>query len=342
MAGTTYCTSCGTHLPSHAKFCGSCGARVIQPMTDAPESAPSGPTNMTSATVPPRDRSSALSGITKPPPPNRLVGPPAPSGSGRTVRVGGVPLPAELALVIAMLWLSALLLIVPSLNLLPDAIGILDEGVPGRALGTLLLMAIVILIFAAAAYIGLGVLLLRADRVGRILTVAVSAALVIDILDADSKGADEIVVLLCSIAAIAILTTSPNVRAFLTGPESRQYAQPPVVAAARSLMLYMGWALEIVGALSLLVGDFDSKFYLIGIGLIALSVAVYGASRRLTSPDAAARNLSTALMGGCALLLVLSTGDATNMLLPLALLVAVVVLLWVPDSSRSYFKAARS
>jgi hypothetical protein len=58
---------------------------------------------------------------------------------------------------------------------------------------------------------------------------------------------------------------------------------------------------------------------------------------RLSVGDVIARNWVTGLVAAYALLLLISSGDASNMLLPLSVVVATVVLLWVPEESKTHF-----
>jgi hypothetical protein len=240
-----------------------------------------------------------------------------------------------------MLWLSALLLMIPVLQALPDTIGLLDKGSLGRAFGTLLLLVLIILTAAAVACVGLGYLLLRADRVGRILTVALAGSLIFSLLQANSKGTAEVVVILCSFAAIALLTLSPNARAYLTGPTSRTRGQPPPVAAARALVIYIAWALGAIGLALLPVGPYAAKFYVVGIGLVGISAMFLLLARRLAMADTWARTVTSALLGGYIVLLLVASGGAGNLWLPLGLVVAALTLLWIPNASREFFAMRR-
>jgi hypothetical protein len=303
------CASCAAQLPSGARFCGSCGQPV-----DGSAIAATGPA--------------------PPPPPPRAPSTPS------VLHVGGVTLPVELAVVIGLLWLAALLLFIPAVKVLPHAFDGFGHGKLGTAVSALLLIALTILIGAAATCAWLGIQLARADRVGRILTVALCAALAVQMLAADHQGTDEIIVLLCTVATIGILTMSPNVRAFLTGPASRQYLQPIYVVAARALAVYLAWALGIVGFAFLPVGSLAGKYYAIGAGLIAVSVVLYRHARRMSEGDPGARNVVSWMMVGYFVLLAISTSDANNMLLPLGLVAATLILLWVPEESKAYFSRA--
>jgi hypothetical protein len=253
------------------------------------------------------------------------------------VHIAGRALPVELAAVIGLLWLTAALLIIPTFKVLPDAFEALGQDELSRAFGALILVAVAILISAGATCIWLGLQLGRADRVSRILTIVLCAAVALAMLASDQKGTDEVLVLLASLGVIAILTISPRVQAFLTGPSARQQGQPNSVVAARALATYLAWTLGVVGVAFLPVGSLAGKYYFVGIGLTAVSVAMFRLVARLSVGDVIARNWVTGLVAAYALLLLISSGDASNMLLPLSVVVATVVLLWVPEESKTHF-----
>jgi hypothetical protein len=251
-------------------------------------------------------------------------------------------LPAEVWLVIGLLCGAGLFTGVPVLRALPDAFELLTDGGLWDSVGPLVLVLLVELGLVAAACFVLAWLLSQRDPVARLVAVAVSGSLAFGLLVGDVlDGTSATVTLLCSLAVVVCLTLLPGARAFFASRPSPGPSPRPVVAAEVIVVMLSGVLLA-TGVAYLPLAPLEAKFAVVGLVLIAISVAGFRVRRRLQTADTPARTLVTALMAGAVVaILVGADGAFTGPLyVPLALAVTVVALLWLPQASQAYFGSA--
>jgi hypothetical protein len=260
--------------------------------------------------------------------------PTRPSMQARMQSVAGA-LPPEILAVVALLCVGSLFLIIPALDAAPDGFGALDEGQFGRAFGALILMGVSVLLYFGAALLGLAKLVYSGDRVGRALTVAVASAVTISILFVERRSGWENLTALCAAAIACALTLMPNAKAFFAA--SQRSAEPVSVGAARTLVVALAGLFGLVGVMLLPVSSLKGKYAVFGVAIVAVAVASYASSRRLTAADTQARLLISGLMAAYAVLTVAAELGTTQVVLPLGVAVAVVCLLWLAPDAREFF-----
>lgn len=251
-------------------------------------------------------------------------------------------LPAEVWLVVGSLCGAGLFTGVPVLRALPDAFELLTDGGLWDSVGPLVLVLLIELGLVAAACFVLAWLLTQRDPVARLVAVAVSGSLAFGLLVGDVlDGTSATVTLLCSLAAFVGLTLLPGARACFASRPSPGPSPRPVVAA-EVLVVMLSGVLLAIGVAYLPLAPVELKFAVVGLVLIAISVAGFKVRRRLQTADTPARTLVTALMAGAVVAILVGTEGAFTgpLYVPLALAVAVAVLLWLPQESQAYFGSA--
>jgi hypothetical protein len=240
-------------------------------------------------------------------------------------------------LVIILLGAIGVLLVVVSIYLFSQIASIFGDGSEGVELGlyfTLLLMIPLVL--------GVGILYLarrlqQGDRLARVLAVMTCLAIAVATLLTGTHDLGWTLTGLLAIGALLLLLLDPVVKNFFLGYDARYANEPVPVVAARTLMVVVAACDTFVGLAYLVLAPFDGHLIIWGIVSLAIALSVFVLSRQLAVGNPSARVLTTII---AAIYFVLSffTGQgAPGVIVPVALAVSVVALLWLPNSSRRYF-----
>lgn len=274
------------------------------------------------------------------------------SGSGGRASAGNAPiagglapftrLPTELQVIIGLLAATGALLVLACLQALPDVFDLYGEtgdfAPMSRAFGSLVLIGIIYVGGVGACLLALAWQLKRADRVGRILTIAVSVIVAIGLLTAEQRTGWETVAMLCAIAIAGTLIASSRIRDLFTGELANQTDLPETVVAVRSLLMPILVLQGLTGLAMLPVGELDGKFIPIGLALIATSVVVAKFSAGLRSADTQARAAVSAAMGAYAVLALVAELEGVALVASLGFAGVVAGLLWLPEQSQRFFE----
>lgn len=301
--GNTSCTSCTSTMQFDARFCPHCGAST----------------------------SSSGSGVR--------------ASAGNAPIVGGLApftrLPTELQVIIGLLAATGAFLVLACLQALPDMFELYGEtgdfAPLSRAFGSLILIGMIYVGGIGACLLALAWQLKMADRVGRILTIAVSVIVAIGLLTADQRTGWETVAMLCAIAIAGTLIASARIRELFTGEHADQTDVPEAVVAAQSLLMPILVLQGLTGLAMLPVGELDGKFIAIGLALVATSVVVGKFSAALRSADPSARVAVSTAMGAYAVLALLAELDGMALVASLGFGAVVAGLLWLPEQSQQFF-----
>ncbi len=248
--------------------------------------------------------------------------------------------PSLLWAAVGLLITAGVFVVIPSLWVLPDALGLLDEGSFGRSIGLLLTVLLLLLISFGAACFYLSLKLLEADRVGRILTIVLAASLGFGLLVGDNKGTWEVLAILGCGGVIAILTLADEVTGFFTGPEAEQANVATSVVAAKSIVVALSYVLGATGLAFLPLGELEGRYVVIGMAMIAIAAVTFKFTGQLLPGDENARLVITGLMAAnIVAILVFEPDGAASLIVPIALAGSVIGLLWVPEDARQHFDA---
>ena len=317
------CASCGAPAVPGAGFCGACGAALsretvgpLEPNGTSAESGPNTASNTVTINLPP-----SLSKL------NRYL-----PGQEATATV-----PTVLWGAVALLLAAGLFVAIPSIWVLPNALGLLDEGDFGRSLGLFVTMMLLLLISFGGACLYLALKLIEADRSGRILSIILACSLGVGLLLGDDKSTDVVLAILGCAGVAAVLTLVEEVRAFFTGPQASQAHVADSVVAARSMVMAMSFGLGVTGLAFLPLGNLADRFVVIGLLLVAVAVVAFKFAGQLLSGDENARMIITGLMAADVVGILFLEPEDAGLFVPIALAVAVVGLLWGPDDPRRHF-----
>jgi hypothetical protein len=248
------------------------------------------------------------------------------------VWVAGIPL--ELAAVVGLFALAGGMIVIWALSSIVDVVGIMAESDLGRALGFLLLFALVVSAEVGAWLLGIAWLLYRRNRAGRWLAFVV-VALVFFALAFGAEGSGwYTAAMLLALAAGILLALSPAVRDVFTGPGAPEADQPIAIVVARFVLI--AWFADAVmgSSLYLLVGSFVSVRYAVYGALIAGGIAVgtYWVLRRIPTRDPRVR-LAASVLAVAGVVL----GAAGIEPVAFVCGIAVAVSLWLAPGGRAWF-----
>ena len=246
-------------------------------------------------------------------------------------------IPLELLGVCGAMALSGLLLLWPSLALLGDGFPILGDGSSGLALGLLAIDIGVIILAFAAVLLLLAWRLSHGDRVARGLSYVMLGAIAFAVLVGGDHSVGLIIVMLLSLACIAVLALVPAVKQFFTGPDAPHGDESMSVTMVRTLLTWFAGSAIFLGVTFLPMGAIGAQMVVAGLVFIAVGVGVFMLSSRLARGQSTARLITTGLTGAYALLALIGGGRNTATLLDLAIAAGVVCLLWLPEDARRHF-----
>jgi hypothetical protein len=265
----------------------------------------------------------------------------------RNVAVGGRTLPLELVVVagvyaFAGLWL--LWTIRGLVEVLPDLIsGLFADNSLEFALSYLVFFLVAIILYIAAAFLGVAYLLFRVDPLGRGLAVVVTGVLFATLVASDGEVPGWfIVVVLVAAASCAVLFLSPWVRRAMASSGRRSNRpQPVVLSQTLSVSVFSLLALIVMLYLPGLrflddLGAGYVFFELTYAAACALAWHSYLALRR--GPDRTGR-MTVTVAAGLVVMGVLFNADGFQnlLLIPMALMAGIVAPLWLAPSARQWF-----
>ena len=260
----------------------------------------------------------------------RLTGSLRPDGTS-------APLANRLWTVIGLLAAAGVLLIGVSLYALWQIHPLLSGGGLLFYLGLFIVLVLLVPLGLGGLLLYLARRLQFGDRVARVVTIVLCIALAAACLLSAARDLGWVLTALLAIAVVVLLTADPLVRAHFTGEDARYGAEPSTVVAARTLMLLVAACEALVGISFLVLGVFLHSGIFWGIVFLAIAGAIVFLSRQLARGDATARVLTTGLALVFLILSLIAGYGYPGVILPVALSIAVVGLLWVPAESRRYF-----
>jgi hypothetical protein len=246
-------------------------------------------------------------------------------------------IPLELLGVCGVMALSGLLLLWPSLTLLGNGFPILGDGSVGLALGLLAIDIGVIILAFAAALLLLAWRLSHGDRVARGLSYVMLGAIAFAVLVGGDHSVGLIIVMLLSLACIAVLALVPAVKQFFTGPNAPHGGESMSVTMVRTLLTWFAGSAIFLGATFLPMGAIGAQMIVAGLVFIGVGIGVFVLSSRLAQGEPTARLITTGLTGAYALLALIGGGRNTATLLDLAIAGGIVCLLWLPEDAKRHF-----
>ena len=326
----TRCRACSAELEPGVKYCSNCGSAASALPAESPTVADRPP-----AGAPLADAGWAAPTGTPGPVYAGVAGDQARRARGRLEAAVGRSVPVRLWLVAGLLTATGLLALWPVGLGVDSGLRLIFQG--GDSLFTYL--GVFTLVIAAeiallgAACIGLAVLLVHADRVGRALTIAFTLSIAGMILFSSDHGIAWIVLLLACAASAGIVAFDPVVKAHFSTTSD----ETGMVVAARALLVFLGACLVLVGTSYLPLIDFEGKFGVIGVVMIGLGVLCYWLNKRLALADNNARIATTVVMAIFGVLSLIAGRRDAAVLIPVGLAASVITMLWAPLSTREFF-----
>jgi hypothetical protein len=177
------------------------------------------------------------------------------------------------------------------------------------------------------------------DRVARVLAVILCVSAAVAFLLTGDRDATLVLVALSCLGVAGVLTFDPATKDHFTGPWAVYTAEPTPVVASRILLVIVGYCMFLVGIMFLPLAALDGKLVLYGLFEIGIAVVLFWQSRRLAHGDPSARVIVTVLALVYAILSLFAGHGEPGVILPVSLALGVVALLWIPQSSRTYFDA---
>ncbi len=262
---------------------------------------------------------------------------PFPSSPRRTrSRPPTSAVPAPLWVAVGLLVAAGLYLLVPNLLNLPEEIRLLTVG--GWQDDLLFLVLLVLELFFGAVCVYLAVRLVNADRVGRILTLAVAGSLCMGLLVANSGTNATAVAIVGSFAVLGILTMVEEVKAYFTGRHAKEPSGPVSVVAARWLLTVLGVVLFLTGLIFLLLGGTGVDYIVpVGIALILVSAEAELQAVGIRKGSDKARKLATGAMVVAIAALYILNLQVTPLYMLMGVAGAIMALLWIPEDARRHF-----
>ncbi len=255
-----------------------------------------------------------------------------PSRSGPPASAVPTPLWAAVGLTTA----AGLYLLVPNLLNLPEELDLLTVGRWQDNLIFLVLLVLELLFGAACLY--LAIRLVRADQVGRLMTVAAAGSLLLGLLVANSGSNTTAVAIVGAFAVVVILTMIEGVTAHFTGRHSAQPPGPASVVAAHRLLVVLGAVLFLTGVAFTLLGSSEVNFIMpVGIVLLLVGVEAEIHAPSVRAGGDTARKWVTGSMAVCVAALIFLNLPVTAIYLLVGLAGAIMALLWIPEESRRHF-----
>lgn len=263
----------------------------------------------------------------------------------KQVTVSGRAMSVELLVVgvvyaLGALWLAISLL--ETLEFLPDGLAGIFASNPFEFGFSWLFLTIIAMLWYVVVALGVVAFrVLRADPLGRGLSAVVSGVLLAAALSDSSSGSFWFVTLL-SLACTAVLYLSPWARRALAA-SPRRHDRPEGVVLSEAVTVSFFSVIGLVALLLLpglrFIGDLGVEFLLAEVFLVGATVTAFLGVRQIQTNRVRGRLLVTIAAAAMALGLMLAA-DGSSLLVGIAIGAAIIVPLWAPASSRTYFESA--
>jgi hypothetical protein len=229
------------------------------------------------------------------------------------------------------------LLVVVSIYLFSQIASVFGDGSFGVEFGLYITLLLMIPFILGVGILYLARRLQQGDRLARVLAVMTCLAIAAATLLTGSHDFGWTLTGLLAIGAALLLLLDPIVKNHFLGEDARYANEPVPVVAARTLMVIVAACDTFVGLAYLVLTPFDSHLVVWGIVSLAVALTVFVLSRQLAVGNPSARVLTTILATIYFFLSFFTGQGAPGVIVPVALAVSVVGLLWLPTSSRRYF-----
>lgn len=308
----SYCTACGAATEEDL-FCSQCGQPTARatahPSVESESTGWSGP---------------ALAAAASP-------------VAGQSVGVARLrQLPVELLVVSGLMGLAGVILLVMTLLLVPPAFEVLTAGGDFWIFGLALLSGLILVGGVAVGMVLLAWRLTTGDRVARGLAYVLLGAVVAAVLVGRDLRFPLVLVLLGSLASAALLAFSPPVNEYFRASTRHGDAAVSVVIA-RTLILWWGFAVIVIGASLLPLAGLDGGSALLGLLLVGLGVGAFVVSAAIARGEARARIAVTVAAAVYAVLPFIN-GQWRSAIVPLTFAIGLVTFLWVPPDAKAHFQ----
>jgi hypothetical protein len=198
---------------------------------------------------------------------------------------------------------------------------------------------VILLLYVAAlgaSLLGIALMLYRADRVGRGLAYIAIATTTAAVIFSTPQTTGEMLAMLASLGAGAVLALSPAVRAYFVGPHAPQRSQPTSIIVARVSIAIWIALLGLAGVSYVLLHQIKGSYTAIGVILLGLAGGALFLYRRLGTPDRQARAIAT-LAAAVTIVLLLVGDHAKGFVMLVGLTAAIPICLWIPTDARAFY-----
>jgi hypothetical protein len=203
------------------------------------------------------------------------------------------------------------------------------------ALGTFMLVMLSVPLVFGAGCMYLARRLYARDQLARVLAIVLCSSAGLAFLLTGARDAALVVAGLVCLAVALDLLFDPMVRAAFASSAP----EPATVVAARVVVVIVAAGMLLTGVMLLTLAQFGSRLIVGGALEVAFSGLLFWLSRRLKQGDATARVLVSVLAAAYVLLALVVGYGQPGVVLPVALALCTIVLLWLPAPSRAYFES---
>jgi hypothetical protein len=248
-----------------------------------------------------------------------------------SIRVG--PHPLELAVVIGLFAMAGGLILGWALWAILQVIPEMTESDLGRALGFIVLFALIVSAEVGAALLAIAYMLHRHSRAGRVLAYVVLGLIFTSVLLGGESSGWYLFAMLLTGGGVVVLALAPAVRDVFTGPDAPETEQPTSVVVARAIAA--AWVADsvILGSVYFFVGSFvEGKYAAYGLIGGGIAFGAYVVYRRLAVADPQARVFAS-VVAGIGIVLGLLGIDPAGFFCGVVILICV----WAPPGARQWF-----
>jgi len=241
--------------------------------------------------------------------------------------------PAQLWAVIAVMGVVGAVSLGWSLWAMVTVLPVFSDGPIGVALGVFVIEVLTVPICFGIGSVYLARRLQGGDRVAWFLTITIMVPAAVAFLLTGARDLTLVLIAIGCLGIAAVLLFDPATKAHFRAHGD----EPPPVVAARVLMVVVGCCNFIVGVAFLPLVELEGVAVLYGLFDMAIGVATFMLSRRISAGDPTARVLVTGTAMIYGILSVIAGHGEPGVILPVGMALGTVGLLWAPRSSRMYF-----
>ena len=254
-------------------------------------------------------------------------------------------IPNEILIVVAALAVMGVYTLYEGLRPIPDIAKALSNPYFGRLAWVILLLLLVIAAFGAAC-LAVALLLYRGDRVGRGLAIALAVALAIGAISGSgantttggsSNGGWRAVILIGAAVACALLGLPRSVREFFAQSRVRDGDRPTAVVVAQVLLAVNAALVGLIGLIYLLLGKFDSKYYVVGLLMVLLAVGFVVAYKLVGSRERSAPIVAAIASIVTIILQLVGGAHSLGFFIGIGLDATIIAALWLNKEAVTFF-----